>query len=58
MDNNNKTIDELREYLINQIEDYNKMLKDLKKKQKETNALIKEARLLISKIKEGEANEG
>jgi len=54
MDYENMTTDELRDYLVNEIEEYRKMFKELKKKHKEADKLIKEARLLVNQIKEGE----
>lgn len=54
MDYENMTTEELRDYLLEQIEEYRKMFKELKKKHKEADALIKEARLLVNQIKEGE----
>lgn len=54
MDYENMSNEELRDYLLNQIDEYRKMFKDLKKKHKEADSLIKEARLLVNQIKEGE----
>ncbi len=49
-----KTTDELRDYLLEQIDMYNDMMKELKAKHKEADTLIKEARLLVAKLKEQE----
>lgn len=54
IDYENATTEELRDYLIEQIDKYHAMFKDLKKKHKEVDKLLKEARLLVNKIKEGE----
>lgn len=54
MNYENMTTGELRDYLIQQIEQYREMFKDLKKKHKEVKALLKEARKLVNNIKEGE----
>lgn len=54
IDYENATTEELRDYLIEQIDNYRAMFKDLKKKHKEVDKLLKEARLLVNKIKEGE----
>lgn len=50
----NMETDELREYLLNQIDEYHKMFKDLKEKHKEVKTLLREAHLLVNNLKQQE----
>ena len=45
------TTDELRDYLLEQIKTYDKMIKELRAKTKEADNHLKEARLLVEDIK-------
>ncbi len=54
MDYENMTNEELRNYLIEQIEMYQEMFKDLKQKHKEAKKILREAHKLVNDIKEGE----
>lgn len=45
------TTDELRDYLLEQIKTYDKMIKELRAKAKEADNHLKEARLLVEDIK-------